>query len=237
MQYEAAPFPPERPALAVALDLPDPEPALALAGRLSGLPVWLKVGLELFSVGGPDLVRRLLDMRFAMFLDLKYHDIPNTVRGAVLAAARLGAHMLTLHIEGGEAMCRAAVEAKDMAERATPPLLMGVTVLTSRDGEADAVRALVVERARRAKAWGLDGVVCSGHEAGAVKAACGPDFLVLCPGIRPKAAATDDQARVMTPDEAVRAGADFLVMGRPITRAGNPAEAALDTLSAMRRTR
>ena len=228
------------PVLAVAVDVPTAAPALALAAQLAGLPVWLKVGLELFTAEGPALVKNLLEQHVAVFLDLKFHDIPNTVRGAVRSATALGVHMTTLHLAGGEAMCRAAVAGRDegMAGRknASRPLLMGITVLTS-DGAGqsqEAVTAQVVERALAAKEYGLDGIVCSGHEAAAVKAACGRDFLCLCPGIRFEGTAGgDDQARVCTPSQAVAAGADFLVMGRPVTTAPDPAQAARRALKEM----
>lgn len=222
--------------LVAALDVPSSAQALALAETLAGLPLWLKVGLELFTAEGPDLVRTLLAQSFPLFLDLKFHDIPHTVRGSVRAAARLGAQMLTLHLEGGEAMARAALEGRKEGRAAgRGPLLMGVTVLTSRkETESGLLKNLVVERAIQAKAWGLDGVVCSGWEASAVKAACGGDFLCLCPGIRfDGEAAGADQARVVTPAEAVAAGADFLVMGRPVTQAADPAAAARRALKDM----
>lgn len=231
------------PALIAALDMPGAHEALCMADTLAGLPLWLKVGLELFVAEGPLLVKELLERKLPVFLDLKFHDIPNTVFGAVRSACMLGVHMCTLHISGGESMCRAAIDARKQARggrgegllslegKAPPqlPLLMGVTVLTSTDGNFAEIQAEVVERALLAKRSGLDGIVCSGREAAAVKTACGDDFLCLCPGIRfaeEGAASKDDQARVCTPEEAVAAGADFLVMGRPITRAKDPALAA-----------
>lgn len=225
-------------ALAVALDFPDAGKALAAAERFSGLPVWLKVGLELYTAEGPHLIKTLRGMEFSVFLDLKFHDIPNTVRGAVRSATALGVQMCTLHACGGESMCRAAVEGRnEAAGKGRGPLLMGITVLTSESGDAAALSALVVERALLAKQSGLDGVVCSGHEAAAVKRACGKDFLCLCPGIRFAGAGQaerGDQARVSTPADAVAAGADFLVMGRPLTQAADPAQAAREALAQMR---
>lgn len=234
------------PALVVALDFPAAHAALALAENLRGLPVWLKVGLELFTAEGPGLVKRLTNLDFALFLDLKFYDIPNTTQGAVRSATMLGAHMATLHISGGEAMCRTAVLGRSQGlalrrKSSQPdhapdagPLLMGVTVLTSEAGREEDIRSQVVERALSAREWGLDGVVCSGREAAAVKSACGRDFLCLCPGIRfADFAGGDDQARVCTPGQAAAAGADFLVMGRPITGAENPAEAARAALEQM----
>ena len=223
------------PRLIVALDLPDAASALAAARRFDGLPVWLKVGLELFTAEGPEVVRTLRK-NAPVFLDLKFHDIPNTVRGAVRSAGRLGAAMMTLHLDGGEDMIRAAVQGKQEAGT-EGTLLMGITVLTSQGAEAGTdPAAVVLERAQRAREWGLDGVVCSGHEAAAVKAACGKDFFCLCPGIRPAGAATDDQARVMTPRQAAQAGADFLVMGRPILRSEDPRATAAAVLDSLRYT-
>ncbi|MDR2075846.1 MAG: orotidine-5'-phosphate decarboxylase [Desulfovibrio sp.] len=224
------------PCLIIALDVPSSVQALALAQALAGLPLWLKVGLELFTAEGPDLVRVLLKRSFPLFLDLKFHDIPPTVRGAVRAAARLGAHMLTLHLEGGEAMAAAALEGRGEARAGEPPI-MGVTVLTSlRETENGLLEDLVLQRALEAKRWGLDGIVCSGREVSSVRKACGPDFLCLCPGIRFEGEpAGADQARVVSPAEAVAAGADFLVMGRPVTRSANPAAAARRALNDMGR--
>jgi orotidine-5'-phosphate decarboxylase len=230
---------PEAPVLVVAADCPSAAAAFSLADRLAGLPVWIKVGLELFTAEGPSLVRRLAARSFGLFLDLKFHDIPHTVQGAVRAACALGAHMLSLHVGGGEAMCRAAVAGRDQAAlcgcaSGRGPLLMGVTVLTSTDGEGGAVRDLVVQRALLAKTCGLDGVVCSGLEAGAVKRACGSSFLCVCPGIRFSGGSADDQSRICSPGAAAREGADFLVMGRPITGADDPAGAARAAITEIR---
>ena len=228
------------PALAVALDFPDPALALDLLRALSGLPLWFKVGLELFTAGGPDVVKAVLQEKFSVFLDLKFHDIPNTVQSATRSATALGVHMTTLHLEGGEVMVRAAVEgrrealAAGGANQGCGPLLMGITVLTSTvEKGSGEIRDLVVQRAMQAQAWGLDGVVCSGQEAAAVKAACGTNFLCLCPGIRFSGEAAGDQARVTTPEQAIQDGADFLVMGRPITRSAQPREAAQKALAAI----
>ena len=224
--------------LVLALDFSEKETALALAAKLKGVVPWMKVGLELFTVAGPEVVLRLKDMGFNVFLDLKFHDIPNTVKGACRSAANLGADLVTLHHAGGERMAGAAREGIAEAGHATMPF--AVTLLTSASAEeaglAGADVALNVSaRALQAKAWGLPGVVCSGHEALAVKGVCGSDFYCLCPGIRMAGAVTDDQRRVMTPAEAVRAGADFLVVGRPITRAGDPLDAARVVLEDMDR--
>ncbi len=246
--------------LVIALDVAEEKTALALAERLSaGITasagaVWFKVGMELYTAAGPSVVKALKKLGFSVFLDLKYHDIPNTVAGAMRAAARLGVDMANVHICGGEAMVRAAVTgAKEGAELsgARPPLLLGVTVLTSLGAKDLAVAgippdlyaaglaeeelpaALVLRRAEEAKAWGLDGVVSSGHEAAGIKKACGADFICLTPGIRPLEGDVQDQSRVMTPVRAVAAGSDFLVVGRPITGAADPLAAMLAILREM----
>jgi orotidine-5'-phosphate decarboxylase len=212
----------------VPLDFPDADAALALASRLDPGLCRVKVGKELFTAAGPDVVRRLHDKGFQVFLDLKFHDIPNTVAGACRSAARLGVWMMNVHASGGEAMMRAAREA--VGGSARPPLLIAVTVLTSLvdadlerigfRGKADAV----VERlAALARDCGLDGVVCSAQEAPALRRlAAGRPFALVTPGIRLEGAAADDQARVVTPAEAVRLGADYLVVGRPITASPDP---------------
>ncbi|MFO1398893.1 MAG: orotidine-5'-phosphate decarboxylase [Burkholderiales bacterium] len=216
----------------VALDFPDAAAALALAARLDPAQCGVKVGKELFTAAGPDLVRTLVARGFRVFLDLKYHDIPNTAAGACAAATRLGVVMLNVHASGGRAMLRAAREAVDRTARelGTPaPLLIAVTVLTSL-GDADVqevgftadASALVVRLARLTRDCGLDGVVCSAQEAPALRSACGPDFKLVTPGIRLAGAAADDQVRIVTPEAAVAAGADYLVIGRPITQAADP---------------
>lgn len=239
------PMPRPSARLVVALDMGGAAAALTLTDKLAGLPLWFKVGLELFTAEGPDVVRELTRRGYPVFLDLKFHDIPNTVRGAVRSAVGLGARMLTLHLCGGEAMAVAALEGRNEAREhpatgLAEPLVLGITELTSTapaDG-MEALRRRVVSRALDAKSWGLDGVVCSGLEASLVKSACGPDFVCLCPGIRFASAgenpANDDQSRVCTPGDAVRAGADFLVMGRPVTRAADPLLAASRALASMK---
>lgn len=214
--------------LVVALDFPTREEALALASRLRGLVPWCKVGMELFSLAGPPVLAELRTMGFRVFLDLKFYDIPHTVAQAVRAAAAGGADMLTLHTQGGERMCREACEAARSCAR--PPLLFGVTVLTSfgpgqMPGIAQEPGQFALELSDMAAAWGLDGVVCSGQEAASIKAR-NPRLACLCPGIRPASSAADDQCRIMTPTAAVAAGADYLVVGRPITRAADPVAAA-----------
>lgn len=224
--------------LVVALDMPEAAPAIALAQKLQGSPVWLKVGLELFTAAGPDLVRRFKDMGFHVFLDLKLHDIPNTVHGAVLAAHTLGVDMLTLHTLGGERMAKAAVAALDTVH-APKPLLLGVTILTSTaqgelPGHTGPINVFATELAASAKAWGLNGVVSSGFEVSSIRQHCPAPFICLTPGIRPAAtSAHDDQRRVMTPAQAVQAGSDYLVVGRPITQAMAPEKATRTILDEM----
>ncbi|PKN09175.1 MAG: orotidine-5'-phosphate decarboxylase [Deltaproteobacteria bacterium HGW-Deltaproteobacteria-8] len=238
-------MPKREPQLVVALDFQTKGEALALAAQLKGVAPWLKVGLELFVAEGPGIVRELKALGFRVFVDLKFLDIPNTVRGAVRSAVKSGADMLNIHACGGADMARVAVAARDEAAAEmgldTRPLLLSVTVLTSMmdpslpvlNGRAPA--QVVLELAKASRAAGLDGVVCSGQEAAGIKAACGQDFLCLTPGIRiPNPEATpDDQRRVMTPEAAVAAGSDFLVVGRPITRAVDPAAAAREILHRM----
>ncbi|HUL56627.1 MAG TPA: orotidine-5'-phosphate decarboxylase [Usitatibacter sp.] len=211
----------------VALDVPDADAAIALASRLDPKLCRVKVGKELFVAAGPAVVMRLQDRGFEVFLDLKFHDIPNTVAGACRSAARLGVWMLNVHASGGEAMLRAAREAVQSAPR--PPLVIGVTILTSladadlaRVGfEGDVLRN--VERlARLAHACGLDGVVCSAQEARLVRKATSPEFKLVTPGIRLASDPVQDQARVVTAADAVRNGADYLVIGRSVTQAADP---------------
>jgi orotidine-5'-phosphate decarboxylase len=218
---------PTLPRVFVALDFHSAVDALALAGRLSPRDCGLKVGKELFTSAGPDLVRELAGRGFAVFLDLKFHDIPNTVAGACAAAARLGVAMMNVHASGGRAMMTAAREA--IGRGSGDPLLIAVTVLTSladgdmRDLGIDATaQAQALRLALLAKECALDGVVCSAQEAPALRAGCGPGFKLVTPGIRPADAAKDDQARIVTPMAAIRNGADYLVIGRPITHAADP---------------
>jgi len=212
----------------VALDVPEADAALALAARLDPKLCRVKVGKELFVSAGSDVVLRLQERGFEVFLDLKFHDIPNTVAGACRAAAKLGVWMMNVHASGGAAMMRAARDA--VAGVARPPLLIGVTILTSladdelaQVGFAGAAADNVERLARLARASGLDGVVCSAEEAQALRRATGDDFVLVTPGIRLATDARGDQARVVTPREAVRLGSDYLVIGRPITGAADPA--------------
>jgi len=212
----------------VALDVPDAPRALELAARLDPKLCRVKVGKELFTAAGPAVVEQLQQRGFEVFLDLKYHDIPNTVAGACRAAAKLGVWMLNVHASGGEAMMRAAREAVATVSR--PPLLIGVTILTSlaeadlqKVGFTGSAEENVVRLARLTRSSGLDGVVCSAQEAKALRAATGPDFTLVTPGIRLPDSPRDDQARTVTPSEAVRMGANYLVIGRPITQSADPA--------------
>ena len=215
----------------VALDTPDLDRALALARAVKPFVGGLKVGLEFITACGPDGVRRIVGEGLPVFADVKFHDIPNTVAGACCALAGLGVAMFNLHAAGGEAMMRAAAEA--IAGVRPRPLLLGVTVLTSLDdaalqsvGQRTPASAQVERLARLAQASGLDGVVLSAHELANVRKSCGAGFLTVVPGIRPAASANADQRRVMTPGAARAAGADILVVGRPITSASDPAAAA-----------
>jgi orotidine-5'-phosphate decarboxylase len=220
----------------VALDVPEARDALALAARLDPKLCRVKVGKELFVAAGPAVVAQLNERGFEVFLDLKFHDIPNTVAGACRAAARIGVWMLNVHASGGVAMMRAARDA--VAGVARPPLVIGVTILTSL-GDADlgpigfSGTALenAVRLARLARESGLDGVVCSAQEAPAMRAAAGADFILVTPGIRLATDAKGDQSRTVTPPEAVRLGADYLVIGRPITQSKDPV-ATLESIRA-----
>ena len=211
----------------VALDFPAADAALAFAASVSPADCRLKIGKELFTAAGPALVETLSKQGFDIFLDLKFHDIPNTVAGACKAAAQLGVWMLNVHASGGRAMMEAARKA--LGDAPDRPRLIAVTLLTSMGareigevgilGDApEAVRRL----ARLTQASGLDGVVCSAQEAAMLRAECGKDFCLVTPGIRPASASKDDQQRVMTPAAAVAAGADYLVIGRPVTQASDP---------------
>lgn len=225
---------PGRPDVIVALDYAEPGPALALVARLPE-GTWYKVGLELFTRAGPPIVERLVGEGRHVFLDLKLHDIPNTVAGGVRSAARLGARLLTVHAAGGEAMLRAASEAAEAASGGGDARLrlLAVTVLTSLDdaglaavmGPGARVEETVGRLAGLARESGVDGVVSSVNECRAIKLACGEEFLVVTPGIRLAGQGAQDQKRVSTPATARAAGADFLVVGRTITAADDPAAA------------
>jgi orotidine-5'-phosphate decarboxylase len=219
----------------IALDTSTAREALSLADRLRGTVGGFKIGHQLFTSVGPEIVRTLVSQGDRIFLDLKYHDIPNTVAGAVQSAAELGVWMLNVHASGGTAMLKAARAAANRAaeQRGRAPLLIAVTVLTSLDAAALAGIGIdetpldhAVRLAELARREGCDGVVASPQETAAIREACGTDFLVVTPGIRGGTAERDDQARTMTPADAIRAGSSYLVIGRPITGAPNPRDAA-----------
>lgn len=221
----------------VALDVDSAAKAIALADTLRGAVGGYKIGKQLFTAAGPAVVHELTSRGDRVFLDLKFHDIPNTVAGAVQSAVATGAWMVNVHASGGSAMMKAAAEAATTAAAALGrprPLVIGVTVLTSMTdaalaevGVARPVLEQVVHLARLAKQSGLDGVVASPQETAAIRAACGPDFQIVTPGIRPAdQQGKDDQARTLTPAEAMKAGSTYLVIGRPITGAPDPREAA-----------
>jgi orotidine-5'-phosphate decarboxylase len=218
------------PKIIVALDYPQAPPALDLAARLEPALCRLKVGKELFTAEGPQLVERLMRRGFEVFLDLKFHDIPNTAAQACKAAAALGVWMVNVHALGGRKMMEAACEA--VAQAARPPKLVAVTVLTSMAqgdlaeiGIAATPAEMVLRLAVLARDSGLGGVVCSAQEAALLRRECGNEFCLVTPGIRPADAAADDQSRIMTPRAALENGASYLVIGRPITRAADPLSA------------
>ena len=211
----------------VALDYPDAAQALAMADQLDPGKVRVKVGKEIFTRSGPAIVEGLHSKGFEVFLDLKFHDIPNTVAGAVAAAADLGVWMVNVHASGGQRMMEAAANA--IANHANRPHLIAVTVLTSMEaadleqvGVMDEPNVQVQRLAELAKRSGMDGVVCSAQEATMLKEACGRQFELITPGIRPAGADAGDQRRVLTPVQARDAGVDYMVIGRPITQAAEP---------------
>ncbi|HEV8501634.1 MAG TPA: orotidine-5'-phosphate decarboxylase [Casimicrobiaceae bacterium] len=229
------------PRVIVALDFADGSEALALAAQLSPAHCGVKIGKEVFTAAGPELVRDLVARGFKVFLDLKYHDIPNTVARACAAATRLGVWMMNVHASGGPAMLAAARESVTATARALgrpTPLLVGVTVLTSLDASDLAAIGIdhspaneVMRLARLAHAAHLDGVVCSAEEAGALRDAFGRDFALVTPGMRPAGVGVHDHARALTPEAAIAAGADYLVIGRAVTAATEPL-AALRAINA-----
>ncbi len=223
----------------IALDFPSAAAALAIADTLRGAVGGFKIGSQLFTAEGPSIVRTLSERGDRVFLDLKFHDIPNTVAGAIDSASHLGAWMMNVHASGGAAMMGAAAEAADRAAASgrPRPLIIAVTVLTSMSaqvlssvGVTQSPFDQVLHLARLAKDSGMDGVVASPLETEAIREACGPDFLIVTPGIRggsaEQASGRQDQSRTMAPGDAMRAGASFLVVGRPITGAPDPRAAA-----------
>lgn len=226
------------PSVLVALDFPEAGPALALADRLSPELCRVKVGKELFTRCGPQVVEALHQLGFEVFLDLKFHDIPNTTAMAVKAAAEMGVWMVNVHCSGGLKMMAACREVLEQ-HSGNKPLLIGVTILTSMEqgdlagiGLDVAPHEQVVRLARLAEQAGLDGLVCSAQEAQALKQQW-PAGLLVTPGIRPVGSASDDQKRILTPAQAMQAGSDYLVIGRPVTRATDPAAAVRDILASL----
>ncbi len=219
------------PRIVVAMDFESAAPCIALARTLNPKYCRLKVGKELFTAAGPQLVEQLMSLGFEVFLDLKFHDIPTTVAKAVKAAANLGVWMVNVHASGGQVMLEAARESIEQhASPSNKPLLIAVTVLTSMTatdlqsiGLEITPEEQVMRLASLAKKTGLDGVVCSAQEASLLKSNLGKDFCLVTPGIRPVGAALDDQRRIVTPVDAIKNGSDYLVIGRPITQADNPA--------------
>lgn len=221
----------------VALDYPDAQAAERLLDRLQGIPCYMKVGMELFYAAGPQFVLRLKEAGYNVFLDLKLHDIPNTVKGGSASVARLGVDMFNVHAAGGRAMMEAAREGVEQALSGRPgaarPMLIAVTQLTSTSqqvlneeiGIAGPIEETVLRYAALAKQSGLDGVVASPLEVAGIKERCGASFATVTPGIRPAGAAVGDQSRVMTPREAFAQGTDYIVIGRPITAAADPRRA------------
>lgn len=226
------------PQVVVALDYANAAEAVSLARQLDPARCRLKVGKELFTAAGPALLDQLQALGFHLFLDLKFHDIPNTVAAALRAAASLGVWMVNVHASGGRRMLEAAAEA--CAAAASPPLLIGVTVLTSMDeadlaelGHTETLPERVAQLAQLCADCGLGGVVCSAQEAPALRAAHGDAFCLVTPGIRPAGAAHADQRRVVTPQQALALGADYLVIGRAITGSADPAAALQAILGAL----
>ena len=224
--------------IVVALDYPTQLQALDMAKQLDPNQCRVKVGKELFTSAGPAVIEQLHKLNFDVFLDLKFHDIPNTCAGAVAAAAELGVWMVNVHASGGERMMNAAAEA--IANKNNKPLLIAVTVLTSMEQADLAGIGLDIEPqqqverlAQLARQSGMDGVVSSAKEIELIKELCGKDFLTVTPGIRPTGSAAGDQRRIMTPQEAVNIGGDYLVVGRPITQSTNPKQICIDIIDSL----
>ena len=226
------------PHLIIALDYADPDAALAFLDHCSAKQCRIKIGNELFTRAGIDFVKTVQARGFEIFLDLKYHDIPNTVAASVKSAADLGVWMINVHCLGGAAMLTAASDA--LATLSVKPLLIGVSILTSHTqaslaqlGLTDTIEAHVLQFAKMAHAAGLDGLVCSAEEAPLLRSVCGDDFILVCPGIRLADSPVDDQRRIVTPAQAIKNGADYIVIGRPITRSHNPSAVIRNILNQM----
>ncbi|MFK5894570.1 MAG: orotidine-5'-phosphate decarboxylase [Pseudomonadota bacterium] len=218
------------PKIIIALDYSDEQSAMAMVKQLSPTLCRIKIGKELFVSSGPQLIEKIAKLGFDIFLDLKFHDIPNTVAGACRAAANLGVWMVNVHASGGLKMMQAAREAIENSSH--KPLLIAVTILTSLDDKAlteigykNNTQQQVLQLAKLTQNAGLDGVVCSPLEAQLIKAETNKDFLLITPGVRPKGSKVNDQSRIMTPKQALEAGSNYLVIGRPITAAENPLKA------------
>ncbi|MEN8163694.1 MAG: orotidine-5'-phosphate decarboxylase [Acidobacteriota bacterium] len=227
--------------LCVALDGSDRNWIVTTARQLGPNVDWLKIGLEAFTAHGPDLVREMCSHEPSIFLDLKLHDIPTTVARAAANCARLGVNLLNVHAGGGRAMMEAAIEGVREVDPSGATQVIAVTILTSLDssalaelGSTNQSEELVLRWAELARHCGLDGVVASAQEAPNIRRVCGPDFLIVTPGIRPSWAAGNDQRRIVTPVDAVSAGSNILVVGRPITTADDPQAAAAQVLSEMK---
>lgn len=223
----------QAPRIIVSLEYSTENAALHLVDQLNPAQCRLKVGKEMFTLFGPHFIEKLIKRGFSVFLDLKFHDIPNTVAGACRAAADLGVWMVNVHAQGGRRMLLAAREAIDKSGH--QPLLIAVTMLTSIEqadlaeiGIQELLPEYVLRLAALTQACGLDGVVCSAQEASAIRRQCGEPFVLVTPGIRPENAALQDQRRVLTPRQAISVGADYLVIGRPITQAPDPAKALVE---------
>ena len=226
-----------------AVDTTDVDHAVSLSQSVREQVGGIKLGLEYFTANGARGVRQITDLNVPVFLDLKFHDIPNTVAKAIRATAGINTFMMTVHTAGGRAMLQRAIEASDEVSQLTGkerPQIIGVTILTSMDqddlsmiGMNAPVHQQVKRLADLAQSAGLDGVVCSPYEIQMLRGQCGEDFKLVVPGIRPETASHDDQKRVMSPKQAVERGADHLVIGRPITQADNPAAAAQEILDSL----
>ncbi|MEK3942224.1 orotidine-5'-phosphate decarboxylase [Paenibacillus sp. FSL R5-0636] len=231
--------------LMIALDYPDVAGARTLIDKLEGIPCYMKVGMQLFYAAGPEFINELKSRGYSVFADVKMHDIPNTVKGGAESLTNLGVDMFNVHAAGGSAMMAAAREGAASVVNANAalkmPLIIAVTQLTSTSQEvmnneigiAGDVADTVVRYAKLAAAAGLDGVVASPQESSAIAEACGPAFCTVTPGIRPAGASLGDQSRVMTPGKAIQQGSHFLVVGRPVTTAADPRQAALNIIEEM----